>query len=99
MLLSKVTLTVCPGSSVLSWRRMASMLLLDADALALTFTLKNCRPPRVSQIIRLVSPAVFPLTMISVRLMAWVSAISPRPTAMRLMGLAVSTSTVLPTAT
>ena len=61
--------------------------------------LKNWRPPRMSQIIRLVSPGAFPSTMTSVGLTAVASAMSPDPTATRWIGCAVSTRTALPTAT
>ena len=84
---------------MLSSRRTASMLLSNAAALALTVTLKNCRPPRSSQMIRLVSPATLPFTMISVGLIAVASATPPRPMATRVVGRTQSTRTVLPTAT
>ena len=64
-----------------------------------TVTLKNWRPPRMSQMIRLVSPGALPSIMISVGLTAVASAMSPNPTATRWIGCAQSTSTALPTAT
>ena len=96
---STVIFTDCPGSSVLSSRRTASSLSFAKEALARTVTLKNCRPPCLSQIIRLVSPGALPFTMTSVRVTACTSATSPKPTATRAMGLARSTKTVFPTAT
>ena len=63
---SELTFRTCPGSSVLNSRRTASRLSFAAAALARTVTLKNCLPPVVSQIIRLVSPGALPFNMISV---------------------------------
>ena len=53
---SVVTLRVWPGSSVRSSRRTRIEVVVGCQALARTVTLKNCRPPLVSQMIRLVSP-------------------------------------------
>ena len=78
---------------------MASRLSPDSAASGRTVTLKNWRPPWMSQIIRLVSPGALPSTMISVGLIAVASARSPIPTATRWMGCAQSTSTDLPTVT
>ena len=96
---SILTFRGCPGSSVRSSRRIESRLSFNAVALARTVTLKNCRPPCVSQTIRLVSPGVLPFTMISVGPVPWTSAISLMPMETRLIGHVVSTSTVFPTAT
>ena len=96
---SELTFSGCPGSSALSSRRIASRLSFDAAALARTVTLKNCRPPRVSQIIRLVSPGALPLTMISVRADGVGFGHIAQADGDALIGRAVSTSTVLPTAT
>ena len=96
---SEVALTVWPGSSVINSRRTASRLLSNAAVRARTVTLKNWRPPRSSQMIRLVSPAALPFTMISLGLMALASATSPSPIATLVAGRTQSTRTVLPTAT
>jgi hypothetical protein len=98
-LFSDVTFKGWPGSSMASSRRMASRLSVETAELGRTVMLKNWRPPRVSQMIRLVSPGALPLTMISVGVTAEASAISPRPMATRAMGRAQSIRTVLPTAT
>ena len=66
--LSELTLRLCPGSSAFSSRRMPSRLSSSVVVLARTVMLKNCLPPLISQIIRLVSPAVLPVTITSVGL-------------------------------
>ena len=96
---SELSFNCCPGSSALSSRRIPSMLSLETSSRGRTVTLKNCRPPRVSQIIRLVSPAALPVTMTSVGLVACTSAVSLCAMATRLMGHAQSTRTVLPMVT
>ena len=76
-----------------------SRLSLATVALGRTVTLKNCRPPWISQMIRLVSPGALPLIMISTGLTAVASATSPMPMDTLEIGSVQSTSTVLPTST